>query len=366
MLTIEALEVSRFRNLDHLTLRPSPRFTVISGENGQGKSNILEAIYAGLSSKSFRTSKLTDLVPHTQVAQSEGLTRVHLEVREGDVTRAQVFALQRGLRAVRIDGKRPPSLASFATATPVVVFHPGELTLTLGPSSERRRLLDRVALHMTPVLMSLVADYTRAARSRQKLLATRGVSAPGLDDWEDVLVRHGVALMDLRERATTELVPHALEFFSGLFGERVTCAMRYVPGAPRDSEAFRARLSEDRPLDMRRKSASTGPHRDELHVQMNAGTARATASQGQHRALCLSLKAAEMETLRRLRGVQPVLLLDDVSSELDEHRTARFFELLHARHGQVLLTTTRPEMVSTGHGERVDWRVREGSCNVLK
>src|SRR5262249_24276809 len=124
--------------------------------------------------------------------------------------------------------------------------------------------------------------------------------------------------------------------------------VRYAPGAPEDVAAYRSRLSERRATDRRRGAATVGSHRDDLVVMLGGRLGRGSASQGQHRAIVLALKAAEVEVVTEARAVRPILLLDEVSSELDRARTAAQFAFLRAQRGQVLLTTTRPDLIDTG------------------
>ncbi|HEX4513201.1 MAG TPA: DNA replication and repair protein RecF, partial [Polyangiaceae bacterium] len=135
---------------------------------------------------------------------------------------------------------------------------------------------------------------------------------------------------------------------------------RYAPSAPREPDSYRTALAESRPRDTRRGSASIGPHRDDLVLELASMPARLTASQGQHRALVLSLKAAELDVIGRARGVRPILLLDDVSSELDADRTNALFSFLASQSGQVFLTTTRPELIPFELEGRLDFRIVAG------
>jgi DNA replication and repair protein RecF len=134
----------------------------------------------------------------------------------------------------------------------------------------------------------------------------------------------------------------------------------YAPGAPRDRDAFRDALAKARAADVRRGGASIGPHRDDLRLSLSGLVVRGIASQGQHRATVLALKSAEVRVIGAARGVRPVLLLDDVSSELDRERTAALFEYLKDERGQVFLTTTRPELIAISTAERSDFRVERG------
>jgi DNA replication and repair protein RecF len=172
-LAIEALSIRAFRNLEAVDLAPGARFNVVHGDNGQGKTNLLEAIYVLATSRSFRASKPGDLVRHAAEIAS-----VRARVVEESEAREQSVGLKAGARAARIDGKRPASLAAYAVRTPVIVFHPGEVALSMGAGSERRRLMDRLALYVRPASMDDLDRYTRASRARQRALETRGPTAP--------------------------------------------------------------------------------------------------------------------------------------------------------------------------------------------
>lgn len=367
-LIIETISLRGFRNLSDVDLAPSPRFNVIAGDNGQGKTNILEAIYLGGTTRSFRTTKLAEVVGHDKT-----LATSKLVVREGpsehDIAREQVVGLQGGARSVKVDGKRPASLAAYAIKTPVVVFHPGEVALSQGPSGERRRLLDRAGLYAAPGSLADADAYARAIRERQRALETRGAMARDLDQWEALAVRHGLSIMGVRRRASEALLTAAERAFRRIAAPDLTLTGAFAPSAPEDEAAYLKALSESRAVDMRRKSASIGPHRDELALFINGHAVRGTASQGQHRALVLALKAAEIEVIGDARGARPILLLDDVSSELDRERTRALMAFLRDLEGQVFLTTTRPELIVLGDAEglsfgdetRRDWTVREGA-----
>jgi DNA replication and repair protein RecF len=350
-LAIESLSVRAFRNLASVELELGARFNVLSGDNAQGKTNLLEAVYVLATSRSFRTSKLVELV----TAGSETAS-VRARVREGDEEREQTIGLRPGMRAARIDGKRPRTLAAYAVQTPAIVFHPGALALTTGSGGERRRLLDRVALYRSASSLAHAEDYAKALRARQRVLEQRGEGAADLEHWEDLVVRHGLAVTTGREEAAGVLGPAAESGFTEIGPPETRLRVRYEPGAPRDAESFRAALARMRTRDRARGTASVGPHRDDLVLELDRRPVRGMASQGQHRAVVLALELAEIRVISRARAVRPILLLDDVSSELDRTRTAALFDALRREEGQVLLTTTRPELIDTGEFSRVDER----------
>ncbi|HVJ91546.1 MAG TPA: DNA replication and repair protein RecF [Labilithrix sp.] len=360
-LLLEQIWIRDFRNLSSVDLVFGERFNVISGDNGQGKTNLLEAVYVLASSKSFRASKLTDVVSF-----GSELASVRGRIVEDSTSRFQSVGIRAGARLVKIDDKRPPTLAAYAVRTPMVVFHPGELSLSMGASSERRRLLDRTALYLEPSAIEELDRFTKAVRSRQRALETRGISAKDLDDWEALCVEHGLALMSARARAASLLAERATSAFSRIAAPDLALDVSYSPGAPLEASTFRSELSRRRASDLRRGSAGIGPHRDDLSLKICARPVRGIASQGQHRAVTLALKSAEIGVIGAARCVRPILLLDDVSSELDRERTASLFAFLRDQEGQVILTTTRPELIDTGpDASRCDFVVSAGVLNPL-
>lgn len=355
-LHVASVQVRSFRNLECVDVTLGERFNVVAGDNGQGKTNLLEAIYVLATSKSFRTAKMGDVIGFgAELASVRG--RI---VEDGD-GRIQSVGFRPGLRSVKIDEKRPPSLAAYAVRTPMVVFHPGEIALSMGASSERRRLLDRTSLYLDPSSMDELDRYTKALRARQRALEARGTSARDLVEWETLCVRHGLSVMSNRERASERLSERALAAFERIAAPSLVLDAAYKAAAPRDEATYLAELERSRPVDLRRGSASVGPHRDDLALSISGHPVRGIASQGQHRAVTLALKSAEIDVVGAASGVRPVLLLDDVSSELDRDRTAALFAFLRDQQGQVILTTTRPELIDTGRGvPRCDFSIRGG------
>jgi len=341
-LAVQSLSIRGFRNLERVDVEPGPHFNVVYGDNGQGKTNLLEAVYVLATSRSFRTARLPELV----IAGGETASLRAVVVEEHEA-REQTIGLRRGLRAVRIDGKRPPTLAEYALRTPVVVFHAGALALSSGAGAERRKLLDRISLYTSPVTLAEAESYAKAVRARQRVLDTRGENAADLDGWEELMVRHGTAMSLARRRTALRLAPFVHAAFSRIGPPGVALTLLFKGGAPEDPSAFREELRRRRAQDRARRAATVGPHRDDLLVSLGGMPMRGIASQGQHRAAVLALELAEIEIVTEARGVGPVLLLDDVSSELDRERTAALLQALREQRGQVFLTTTRPELLDT-------------------
>jgi DNA replication and repair protein RecF len=358
-LFIERIAVRGFRNLTRLDLEPSRRLNVVSGDNGQGKTSLLEAIYFVATSKSFRTERLRELVQEGMAAASVGAT-----VREAGLAREQRAALVGGSPELAIEAKRPTRRSSYATRTPVVVFHPGDLELASGPAAGRRLLLDRVALFVEPASADHHRRYLRALRERQRILEERGLAAPDLPAFEQVASEEGAAFARSRARAAARLLEALSPAFARMAPAGLELRPSYAARGSQDASEFRAELEARRAMDLRRRAATYGPQKDDLDLDLEGRSVRHHASQGQQRMVALSLKIAELECVRSARNAEPLLLLDDVSSELDASRTGAVYELVLAERCQVFVTTTRPELFVTPSalgGERLDLRLSAGS-----
>ncbi len=358
-LKVDQLDIRGFRNIDQLQLSLAPRVNVISGDNGQGKTSVLEALYFLATSRSFRTDKLREVCQ-----EGAEQTRVAGNFDEGGVRRKQRAVITRGRRSLFIDEKKPTRLSAYAVRTPLVVFSPADLQLVSGGAASRRTLLDRVALFIDPASGDARLRYAQAQRERQVLLEQRGINAAELDVFEDLMSQHGSQLEQARERAAQALNAALVPAFERMAAKDLQLELAFVPGGSDDPEQFRRELAQRRPQDRRRKSASFGPQRDDLELTLNSRSARRHASQGQQRVLTLALKAAELHCVLQACGTQPILLLDDVSSELDPTRTGAVYDFIRDSDSQVLVTTTRPELFETpglDQAQRADFRLSRGA-----
>ncbi|MBX3183817.1 MAG: DNA replication and repair protein RecF [Polyangiaceae bacterium] len=358
-LSFQSLSVRGFRNISELTLEPAERLNVLAGDNGQGKTSLLEAVYFLATSRSFRAERMGELV---QQGQSAAVVRA--QVVEQGVPREQRAAITGGRRSLKLDDKAPKNLASYATRTPVVVFHPGDLALGSGPASVRRTLLSRVALYFEPTALSHQGRYTRAARERQRLLDERGTEARELEVFEILMAESGALLAATHRRAAERLAQAVLPAFRRMAAPDLQLEVRYQPGGAEDREVFQRELFTRRLRDKSARRPSFGPQRDDLELSLDGRSARRHASQGQLRVLTLALKLAELTCVREARGAHPVLLLDDVSSELDPERTGAVYRFVREAASQVFVTTTRPELFTTPElepDERRDFRLVRGA-----
>lgn len=353
------LVVRQFRNLRDIECEPALGLNVVSGQNGHGKTSLIEALYVLSTSRSFRSTRLGDVVQQgserallSGITESFGLTRT---------LGANISA--RG-RSFKIDGKSPKRRLDYALSTPVIIFAPADLSLCSGPASLRRLLLDRIIVYLDPAGADARASYLHACRERQRLLSERGVHARELDAFEQVLAQAGTRLARARDRAAQSLLESLKPAFSQMAAADLNSSFHFIPGGTQDLSEFIRQLGERRNKDLLRGSMTYGPGRDDIELIIEGRTAKSFASQGQQRLLTLALKIAELSCVRSVTDMEPMLLLDDVSSELDSDRTAAVFRFLRQSKSQIFVTTTRPELFDRLYPEsglRADFKLQNGS-----
>ncbi|HEY1554705.1 MAG TPA: DNA replication/repair protein RecF [Kofleriaceae bacterium] len=359
---IELLTAEGVRNLAPLELAPRARFNVFVGDNGQGKTNLLEAIYVVAALRSFRTARLADLV-----AFGTERARIGARVAKAGLTRIYEVELADGSRKVRLDGKTVRPLARYFGGFNVVVFTPEDLGLPRGSPSERRRFLDRAVFNLRADYLGLVQDYEKVLKQRNAVLrraAETGQSVePLLAVYDAQLVQHGLTVAAARAQLVAELDGELARSFAAIARITAVASIRYESEtAGSTAEAFAARLRESRARDLASGSTQLGPHRDDLVFELDGREAGAFASQGQLRAMLLAWKTAELTLLTRVHGDPPILLLDDVSSELDPSRNAYLFEHLAEQASQCFITTTHEGHVLLAK-DRADYAVQNGQIS---
>ena len=315
---------------------------MVCGPNGAGKTNLLEAIYFGLTGRSCRTSNEREVV-----RSGAALTRVTVETAGEDGTHLIEVGHQPGeQKRLRVDGAAVERLADSPARPLVSVFLPDRLDLVKGAPAGRRAHLDQVVSALWPSRADARAAYGRAMAQRNALLArVRGGSAGAhlLDPWDMELARHGVQLMEHRAAAIEALAP-AFERLGAELGLPGHASAAYRPrSGARDAAGLRDELLERRRDDLMRGFTTHGPHRDDVVLAHDGRSLRSYGSQGQQRLALLALLFAEREVLAE-RARPPLMLLDDVMSELDAQRRARLTDLVRAE-GQALVTTTDPDHV---------------------
>jgi DNA replication and repair protein RecF len=360
-LQVLAFEAADFRNFAHVLVEPHPRFNVFFGDNGQGKTNLLEAVYLLGTLRSFRAARTEEMI-HFGAPEA----RVRARVTKLGTTRLCEVTLSPGHKVARIDGKAARASHYFGGFN-VVLFAPEDLRLPRGAPSGRRRFLDRAVWNARPGHLEAAQTYERVLRSRNALLrdGLRGGGEELLAVYDQQLAEAAGPIVAARHALVAALAPLAERAFARVTGG-LSLELRYQTRLPVAEDAVRqalaAALAADRPRDRARGATSAGPHTDDLLLLCEGRPAAAYASQGQVRALVLALKIAEIEHLTSVLGDPPVLLLDDVSSELDALRNQQLFAFLGELRGQAFITTTHPAHVLLAE-ERKDFRVVSGSIS---
>lgn len=339
---IEFLSLENFRNLSPLNLKFSSKRVFIQGDNGQGKTNLLEAIFFCATGKSFRRATHQQIIHH----QANGL-QLSARVERKTINHNIEITLAPKKRSIQVDGKGIKRTSSLFELLNVVAFFPDDLRIVKGSPEERRRFLDRFVANRTPAFVDAASQYTKLLTSRNALLKNSPRIDPILlETYDDGLIEHGVVMHRARLDALESLRPFAAKHVEAILGPgsdlRVAIQSGFGEHTSQEplSDVFKAALRASFPKDRARGITSVGPHRADLDIFLGELEARHYASQGQQRAIVLSMKLGEVELLKEHLSAAPILLLDDVSSELDTRRTAQLFELISQVGGQVFITTT--------------------------
>jgi DNA replication and repair protein RecF len=340
LLTFDQITVQGVRNLKPATYEFSRSVNILIGGNGQGKTSVLEALSIVATGRSFRTEQLREVVQNGQ----ESLAVTARLVEEG-FSRQQRLVLAANKRQGHIDGKRVARLAEYATHSPIVVFHPSDLDLVTGPASTRRNLLARIALYSDASTQDTRLAYARALRHRQLLLERGQFDDRSLLAFESLIAEHGYQLACIHAQAAARLAQALANVFEELSANVLSLQTQFDATDVSGTDDYRRKLRDLRTKDRQRGRANFGPHRDDLQLLLDGMTARQHASQGQQRLLALAVKLAELHCIRAVRGVHPVLLLDDVVSELDRNRTVSVFDWLKTADSQIFISAPREDVI---------------------
>lgn len=349
---ITRLATSNFRNLTDGEIFPSIGVNVIYGDNAQGKTNLLEAFWLFTGGHSFRGSKDSEL------PKLGGLPAAKLALDFFSEERPQkaVLHIENGKRSSVINGVKKKTGSALVGKVRAVIFSPEHLLLVKEGPSRRRAFLDGALCQMRPGFAKVLSIYNRTLLQRNALLkdmARYPELRDTLDVWDARLAHLGVHVMQERKEYVEALAPRTAAIYDGISKGREQIKIEYSPAikAPVENlsqaeleELFQKELKRTVSSDARSGFTSVGPHRDDLEIMLNGISARAFGSQGQQRSAVLALKLSEAETLAGTTGEQPVVLLDDVMSELDQSRQDYLLNHLHGR--QVFITCCSPETVS--------------------
>jgi DNA replication and repair protein RecF len=340
---LHELTLRDFRLFREFSFEPDPdAVTVFLSANGTGKTSVLEAVYALATASSFRTSAASDMIRN-----GESTAEVHGVMFQRE-RRVQIdLTLTRGVRnttkRMLVNGQRPRSRAELAEALPLTVFTPEGVDVVRGSPEHRRNYLTNLLTDVDPLTGEIVERFQRVLSQRNAQLKSLDGVRPSmtqqaeLDLWTSEFCEASDELLTRRIALLEQLEPLVARFYRALADDESNVGLRYEKSWEGElSEALRRSSDDDR----LRGYTTVGPHRDDLELSLEGRDARRQASQGEQRSLALALRLAGHELVRRERGVDPLLLLDDVFSELDPLRSHRLLGLLPV--GQTLVTTASP------------------------
>lgn len=337
---VRELVLEDFRNYHHLELAFCPGLTLLTGGNAQGKTNILEAIYWVATGRSHRTLEERDLV-----RSGEAGCRVRAVVDAGGRQYALELSFHQAQgRRFSIGAKPYRRVDGTDSGLYAVLFAPEDLELIKGPPVNRRRFLDEEVFQGSAGYRRALASYNRCLAHRNRLLKDAGgsrLSASLLDPWNRQLAETGAAVTRLRRQVIASLAPGAARVQERLTGGAERLQVAYRPSGSDDSGEFVRLLEARAHEELARGATLAGPHRDELALELEGKPLRTHGSQGQQRCAVLALKAAVAEYLRSNLGSTPVLLLDDILSELDRRRQHELMIMLGTGSQTIITSVTQ-------------------------
>ena len=314
---IKSIELSDYRNYDHLSMEFSPKTNILFGDNAQGKTNVLEAIYLSATTKSHKGSKDRDIINFNK---EESHVRTVIEKDHLD-TRIDMHLRKNKSKGLAIDGQRVKKAADLIGLCNVVFFSPEDLGIIKNGPSERRRFVDMELCQLDSFYFYNLSNYNKIVDQRNSLLKDvtfQPQLRETLNIWDMQLVSYGSKIIE-RRRLFVEQLNEIIEgIHLSLSGGREHIKIKYEPDV--EIEDFEKNLQANQERDVRAKMTSVGPHRDDFSFLIGDVDVRRFGSQGQQRTAALSLKLSEIELVKRITKDTPILLLDDVLSELDSNR----------------------------------------------
>jgi DNA replication and repair protein RecF len=352
---LERLRLRDFRNYTRLDADFAPGFHLLLGDNAQGKTNLLEAIYLLSTLRSFRGVGGTQMVRHGRKGYFAGGLAVHQGRHE---LKLYWSAAE---RSVSLDGRPVRRLTDYLGCLRTVVFCTEDLQLVKGTARIRRRFMDLLLAQTHSGYLPLLQRYTRALRSRNALLKQSILDDAALAGFSTEVVHAGQEIIRLREALIPRISPLARLAYRRISQDAEELRVEYQQSARQDLAVALAQSAE---RERRYRATLVGPHRDDLHLTLNSRSAAQYGSEGQKRSLALALKMAQAEYLTGIHGSPPILLIDDVMGELDVRRRSGFLPLLERSHragGQAFMTATEESWPKEVGTRLQRWRVAEGT-----
>ena len=371
---IRELQIINFRNLCFLRAEFGGGINLIHGGNAQGKTNLLEAIYLLVTGRSFRTTMDREMIPWVREGYEATLVRARVE-KSGYEERF-LLTFNQSEKHIFVNGTPIPRLGELIGRINAVLFTPDDLLLVRGTPGLRRRFLDIELSQVSRLYLHHLQRSDLALRQRNALLKQhqrRPSLSQELKPWDQQVAEHGCELTLYRARVLERLSALAAETYAGIAGNAEQLSIGYRSGVPASAGQAQAEIMErfldglvrSRDEDIRRGATSVGPHRDDFSFQIDGHDARDYGSQGQQRSCVLALRLAEVRLMEETTGDLPLLLLDDLMSELDETRKRALLASLDSRL-QIFITATERSLVAPLVSVQHSFEIDDGDIAVIE
>ncbi|MGN0710221.1 MAG: DNA replication/repair protein RecF [Anaerovoracaceae bacterium] len=318
---IKSLELQDFRNYEKLNIDFHPNVNLVLGNNAQGKTNLIEAIYLSSLGKSFRTSNDTEMIRF-----GSKFFRIKVEAEKKNEEISVEMAVSKESKAVKLNGRKIKKISELLEHVYIVVFSPEDLKIVKEEPEKRRRFVDRELSQIKPVYFNNLTRYKKVLLQRNAMLKELSPKMSLLEVWDAELVEYGSRIILQRDEFIKKLNRISREIHSGITNGKEKLQIQYEANIPvmktldEQKEIFDEKIKSNIEKDLTRRTTTSGIHRDDLKITVNGIDIRKYGSQGQQRTAALSLKLAEIMLIKEETDEDCILLLDDVLSELDEER----------------------------------------------
>lgn len=318
---IESIELENYRNYDHLDLKLGKGTNIFFGDNAQGKTNILESVYLGCSTKSHRRSKDKEII---KFGENEAHIRILLKKNQIDY-KIDMHLRKNNRKIAAVNGMPIKKASELLGIAKLIFFSPEDLNIIKNGPSERRRFIDVELCQLEKTYLNNLINYNKCLEQRNKLMKDIALGLykndeylTALDVWDEEIVRYGSGIIRERIEFIKKLSCIINDINRSITEKDEILELKYEPSV--NTESFMEKLKKSRKQDMKYFTTSIGPHHDDMSFILDGIDLRRFGSQGQQRTASLSLKLSEIEIVKNLIHDDPILLLDDVLSELDSHR----------------------------------------------
>ncbi|MBQ4466986.1 MAG: DNA replication/repair protein RecF [Firmicutes bacterium] len=353
---IKNLKIKDFRNYEVLDLEFNEKVNIIIGSNAQGKTNLMESIYISSFGRSFRTSRDTDMI---RFGQDMSKVKMSFNKDRGDVD-IEILLSKDHKKSIKVDGVRIKKTSQLLDNVYIVIFSPDDLKIIKDEPEKRRKFIDKELCQIKPSYYSNLSDYKKVLLERNTYLKEVNVDPDMMDIWDMQLAKYGAAIMNHRKAFIDKISDISREIHEGITNNKEILSIKYDPNIKysddlkEQEEIFYDILKKSFENDLRMRTTTKGPHKDDLEFFIKTGdneiNARNFGSQGQQRTAALSLKLAEIDIIKKETGEYPILLLDDVLSELDLERQEYLIKTLSFNQLFITAAEMQPKLIEQFSG----------------